>query len=50
MSSVMKGALNKMTIKQAFDEVNATDEQKKTALDRLLQSDKKRSFIPQIKR
>lgn len=50
MSSVMKGALNKMTIKQAFDEVNATDEQKKTGLDRLLQSDKKRSFIPQIKR
>ena len=39
-----------MTIKQAFDEVNATDEQKKTGLDRLLQSDKKRSFIPQIKR
>lgn len=50
MSSVMKGALNKMTIKQAFDEVNATDEQKKNGLDRLLQSDKKRSFIPQIKR
>lgn len=50
MSSVMKGALNKMTIKQAFDEVNATDEQKKNCLDRLLQSDKKRSFIPQIKR
>lgn len=50
MSSVMKGALNKMTIKQAFDEVNATDEQKKNSLDRLLQSDKKRSFIPQIKR
>lgn len=50
MSSVMKGALNKMTIKQAFDEVNATDEQKKSGLDRLLQSDKKRSFIPQIKR
>ena len=46
----MKGALNKMTIKQAFDEVNATDEQKKNGLDRLLQSDKKRSFIPQIKR
>ena len=46
----MKGALNKMTIKQAFDEVNATDEQKKNCLDRLLQSDKKRSFIPQIKR
>lgn len=39
-----------MTIKQAFDEVNATDEQKKNGLDRLLQSDKKRSFIPQIKR
>ena len=39
-----------MTIKQAFDEVNATDEQKKNCLDRLLQSDKKRSFIPQIKR
>lgn len=37
MSSVMKGALNKMTIKQAFDEVNATDEQKKNGLDRLLQ-------------
>ncbi len=50
MSSVMKGALNKMTIKQAFDEVNATDEQKKNGLDRLLQSDKKRSFVPQIKR
>lgn len=50
MSSVMKGALNKMTIKQAFDEVNATDEQKKNGLDRLLQSDKKHSFIPQIKR
>lgn len=50
MSSVMKGALNKMTIKQAFDEVTATDEQKKNGLDRLLQSDKKRSFIPQIKR
>lgn len=50
MSSVMKGALNKMTIKQAFDEVNATDEQKKNGLNRLLQSDKKRSFIPQIKR
>lgn len=50
MSSVMKGALNKMTIKQAFDEVNATDEQKKNSLDRLLQSDKKRSFVPQIKR
>lgn len=50
MSSVMKGALNKMTLKQAFDEVNATDEQKKNGLDRLLQSDKKRSFIPQIKR
>lgn len=50
MSSVMKGALNKMTIKQAFDEVNATDEQKKNCLDSLLQSDKKRSFIPQIKR
>lgn len=50
MSSVTKGALNKMTIKQAFDEVNATDEQKKNGLDRLLQSDKKRSFIPQIKR
>lgn len=50
MSSVMKGALNKMTIKQAFDEVTATDEQKKNCLDRLLQSDKKRSFIPQIKR
>ena len=50
MSSVMKGALNKMTIKQAFDEANATDEQKKNGLDRLLQSDKKRSFIPQIKR
>lgn len=50
MSSVMKGALNKMIIKQAFDEVNATDEQKKNGLDRLLQSDKKRSFIPQIKR
>lgn len=50
MSSVMKGALNKMTIKQAFDEVNATDEQKKNDLNRLLQSDKKRSFIPQIKR
>lgn len=50
MSSVMKGALNKMAIKQAFDEVNATDEQKKNGLDRLLQSDKKRSFIPQIKR
>lgn len=50
MSSVMKGALNKMTIKQAFDEVNATDEQKKNGLDRLLQSDRKRSFIPQIKR
>lgn len=50
MSSVMKGALNKMTIKQAFDEVNVTDEQKKNGLDRLLQSDKKRSFIPQIKR
>ena len=50
MSSVMKGALNKMTIKQAFDEVNATDEQKKNGLDRLLQSDNKRSFIPQIKR
>lgn len=50
MSSVTKGALNKMTIKQAFDEVNATDEQKKNCLDRLLQSDKKRSFIPQIKR
>jgi hypothetical protein len=46
----MKGALNKMTIKQAFDEVNATDEQKKNGLNRLLQSDKKRSFIPQIKR
>lgn len=39
-----------MTIKQAFDEVNATDEQKKNGLDRLLQSDKKRSFVPQIKR
>ena len=39
-----------MTIKQAFDEVNATDEQKKNSLDRLLQSDKKRSFVPQIKR
>ena len=39
-----------MTIKQAFDEVNATDEQKKNGLNRLLQSDKKRSFIPQIKR
>lgn len=39
-----------MTIKQAFDEVNATDEQKKNGLDRLLQSDKKHSFIPQIKR
>ena len=39
-----------MTIKQAFDEVNVTDEQKKNGLDRLLQSDKKRSFIPQIKR
>lgn len=50
MSSVTKGALNKMTIKQAFDEVNATDEQKKNGLDRLLQSDKKRSFVPQIKR
>lgn len=50
MSSVTKGALNNMTIKQAFDEVNATDEQKKNGLDRLLQSDKKRSFIPQIKR
>lgn len=50
MSSVMKGALNKMTIKQAFDEVNATDEQKKNGLNRLLQSDKKRSFVPQIKR
>lgn len=50
MSSVTKGALNKMTIKQAFDEVNATDKQKKNGLDRLLQSDKKRSFIPQIKR
>lgn len=50
MSSVMKGALNKMTIKRAFDEVNATDEQKKNGLNRLLQSDKKRSFIPQIKR
>lgn len=50
MSSVMKGALNKMTIKQAFDEVNATDEQKKNGLDRLLQSDKKRSFVPLIKR
>lgn len=50
MSSVMKGALNKMTIKQAFDEVNATDEQKKNGLDRLLQSGKKRSFVPQIKR
>lgn len=50
MSSVTKGALNKMTIKQAFDEVNATDEQKKNGLDSLLQSDKKRSFIPQIKR
>lgn len=50
MSSVMKGALNKTTIKQAFDEVNATDEQKKNGLNRLLQSDKKRSFIPQIKR
>ena len=33
MSSVMKGALNKMTIKQAFDEVNATDaSRRKTAL------------------
>lgn len=50
MSSVTKGALNKMTIKQAFDEVNATDKQKKNGLDRLLQSDKKRSFVPQIKR
>ena len=50
MSSVVKGALNKMTIKQAFDEVNATDEQKKNGLDRLLKADKTHRFMPQMKR
>ena len=50
MSSVMKGALNKITIKNEFYVVYDTDEQNINCLDRLLQSDKKRSFVPQIKR
>lgn len=51
MSSVTKGALNKMTIKQAFDEVNATDEQKKNGLDRLINEAKPAAdFKRQIKR
>ncbi len=50
MSSVMKGALNKMTIRQALDEVNATDEQKKNGLDRLLKADKSHRLMPQMKR
>lgn len=50
MSSAMKGALNKMTIRQALDEVNATDEQKKNGFDRLLKADKSHRFMPQMKR
>lgn len=51
MSSVTKGALNKMTIKQAFDEVNATPEQKKNGLDRLINEAKPAAdFKRQIKR
>lgn len=51
MSSVTKGALNKMTIKQAFDEVNATPEQKKNGLERLINEAKPAAdFKRQIKR
>lgn len=51
MSSVMKGALNNMTVKQALDEINATPEQKKNGLDRLINEAKPAAdFKRQIKR
>lgn len=51
MSSVMKGALNKMTIKQAFDEINATSTQKQKCFERLIESTQTSySFASQIKR
>lgn len=51
MSSVMKGALNKMTIKQAFDEINATSTQKQKCFERLIESTQTSySFTSQIKR
>lgn len=51
MSSVMKGALNNMTVKQALDEINATPEQKKNVLDRLINEAKPAAdFKRQIKR
>lgn len=51
MSSAMKGALNNMTVKQALDEINATPEQKKNGLDRLINEAKPAAdFKRQIKR
>lgn len=51
MSSVMKGALNKMTIKQALDEINATSTQKQKCFERLIESTQTSySFTSQIKR
>ncbi len=51
MSSVMKGVLNNMTVKQALDEINATPEQKKNGLDRLINEAKPAAdFKRQIKR
>lgn len=51
MSSVMKGALNKMTIKQAFDEINATSTQKQKCFERLIESTQTSySFTSQMKR
>lgn len=51
MSWAMKGALNNMTVKQALDEINATPEQKKNGLDRLINEAKPAAdFKRQIKR
>lgn len=51
MSSVMKGALNKMTIKQALDEINATSTQKQKCFERLIESTQTSySFTSQMKR
>ena len=51
MSSVMKGALNKMTIKQALDEINATSTQKQKCFERLIESTQTSySFASQMKR
>lgn len=51
MPSAMKGALNNMTVKQALDEINATPEQKKNGLDRLINEAKPAAdFKRQIKR